>query len=586
MAVRRVFGAAYTAVFLVAFVLFARGHETLLAAAAVPPAPVGLTAKVTGTTVTLSWTPGAGTKSTVTYQLEAGPVSGSSNLPVFPTRKTAETVASAPFGTYWVRVRAQSANGMSAPSNQVQLTVGCGGPPPAPANFVAAVSGATASMSWGAVALATSYTVEVGSAPGAKDVSTLTSATTSVVANAPTGTYYARVRAVSACGTGAASAEQILYVNTAPAVEICGNGIDDDGDGQIDEGCAPPAVEICGNGIDDDGDGQIDEGCATTPHLGHVDAAILGTCPGRSTTATSSTAATATAIAPGIRRRCRSTAAGCTFAHEHGDDPQRMTNAEIAASPVRFGYIGRRMDHEEAHEGFKVFIALPGDVNNEVRVNRVFSRSVFHMGTGGPKRFDMQHHSAEIRLIHPEFGLKAFTQLMMDTGGVGAVCDRAQAAPTKDVVQLQLALRADLVLRDLEHHRHRCGSRVARSTGPSPRRRCSIRSPCATPPIPPRWSTRGTRGSTRRSIPDQRPQRASAAATVRATRSRATGTTPRRPHQLLHRCAWATNCRPRDPNALEQVISSTTASACRPPTTAWCSSRCVATTAACAARSA
>ncbi len=40
-------------------------------------------------------------------------------------------------------------------------------------------------------------------------------------------------------------------------VEICGDGIDNDGDGQIDEGC----VEICGDGIDNDGDGQIDEGC-------------------------------------------------------------------------------------------------------------------------------------------------------------------------------------------------------------------------------------------------------------------------------------------------------------------------------------
>jgi hypothetical protein len=48
----------------------------------------------------------------------------------------------------------------------------------------------------------------------------------------------------------------------SPSPEICGNGKDDDGDGQIDEGCSPVA-EICGNGIDDDGDGQIDEGCST-----------------------------------------------------------------------------------------------------------------------------------------------------------------------------------------------------------------------------------------------------------------------------------------------------------------------------------
>ena len=115
---------------------------------------------------------------------------------------------------------------------------------------------------------------------------------------------------------------------------------------------------------------------------------------------------------------------------------------------MRFGYIGRRHPmpgepngHEEAHEGFKVFIANRGDVNDEGRVNRVYSRSVFHMGTGGPKRFNMPHHSAEIRLVHPEFGLKAFTQLMMNTGGVGAVCDPRGQAPVKDVMQLNSPCR-------------------------------------------------------------------------------------------------------------------------------------------------
>ena len=102
---------------------------------------------------------------------------------------------------------------------------------------------------------------------------------------------------------------------------------------------------------------------------------------------------------------------------------------------------GEPAGHEEAHEGFKVFIALPGEVNDERRVNRVFSRSVFHMGTGGPKRFSMPHHSADIRLIHPDFGLKAFTQLMMDTGGVGAVCDPRTKAPIKDVMQVDSPCR-------------------------------------------------------------------------------------------------------------------------------------------------
>lgn len=53
-----------------------------------------------------------------------------------------------------------------------------------------------------------------------------------------------------------------------PPDEVCGNGIDDDGDGQIDEGCQPPPPppsEVCGDGIDNDKDGQIDEGCPPPP---------------------------------------------------------------------------------------------------------------------------------------------------------------------------------------------------------------------------------------------------------------------------------------------------------------------------------
>lgn len=52
-----------------------------------------------------------------------------------------------------------------------------------------------------------------------------------------------------------------------PPPEICNNNIDDNGNGQVDEGCLVP-VEICGNGIDDDTDGLIDEGCGGSNNNG------------------------------------------------------------------------------------------------------------------------------------------------------------------------------------------------------------------------------------------------------------------------------------------------------------------------------
>ena len=97
----------------------------------------------------------------------------------------------------------------------------------------------------------------------------------------------------TADGTGAECDAE----GAAAIVELCGNGVDDDCDGQIDEGfgvgdactvgtgacaadgvmaCTPdgtgsvcgvepgsPAAELCGNGIDDDCDGQTDEGFTT-----------------------------------------------------------------------------------------------------------------------------------------------------------------------------------------------------------------------------------------------------------------------------------------------------------------------------------
>lgn len=65
----------------------------------------------------------------------------------------------------------------------------------------------------------------------------------------------------------AAHADALTLTIGDPPAEVCGNGIDDDGDRRTDcqdpdcataPGCDPPPVEICDNGIDDDGDVYID----------------------------------------------------------------------------------------------------------------------------------------------------------------------------------------------------------------------------------------------------------------------------------------------------------------------------------------
>ncbi|HZP49300.1 MAG TPA: alkaline phosphatase family protein [Vicinamibacterales bacterium] len=91
----------------------------------VPSSPTGLTATVNGTSLTLSWAaPASGPRPTA-YVLEAGSAPGLSDLGKNSTGSTATTLTatSLPPGTFYARVRAQDSSGVSAPSNEVKVTV-------------------------------------------------------------------------------------------------------------------------------------------------------------------------------------------------------------------------------------------------------------------------------------------------------------------------------------------------------------------------------------------------------------------------------------------------------------------------------
>jgi hypothetical protein len=62
-----------------------------------------------------------------------------------------------------------------------------------------------------------------------------------------------------------------------PPQEICGDNVDNDGDGAVDEAeCLPPSPpqEICGDNVDNDGDGAVDEAECLPPPLPKRSAAI------------------------------------------------------------------------------------------------------------------------------------------------------------------------------------------------------------------------------------------------------------------------------------------------------------------------
>jgi glucose/arabinose dehydrogenase len=179
--------------------------------------PQNLAATVIGQTVTLSWVAPVG-GSIGAYQLEAGSSAGAANLAIATTAATAMTFSNVPAGTYYVRVRGTGPSGPGSPSNEVIVVVGASGGcplPPAPGSFVATITGRTVTLLWTQGGSSpTHFVIEAGSSAGLANLAILTVpiGTSSLTVQAPPGVYYARVRAVSACGTGAPSNEIIVTV--------------------------------------------------------------------------------------------------------------------------------------------------------------------------------------------------------------------------------------------------------------------------------------------------------------------------------------------------------------------------------------
>jgi cellulose 1,4-beta-cellobiosidase len=212
---------------------------------AVPGAPSALTASATGSSVTLSWTapttggmtgtlvesaigspvlishiaPTTGGTPTA-YRIEAGSGPGQANLADFSTGSTATTFSATGVtdGRYYLRVRATNAGGTSPPSNETIMTVGCTAEPAPPTGLTITLNtGGAVAFRWtAATGGPTTYVLEAGSASGLRDlvVSDLGStATTFSAAGVARGTYYLRVRAKNACGTGPVSNEVVLIVS-------------------------------------------------------------------------------------------------------------------------------------------------------------------------------------------------------------------------------------------------------------------------------------------------------------------------------------------------------------------------------------
>jgi hypothetical protein len=178
--------------------------------------PSGFTVTWSGTTATFSWAESSADTAAVDtpthYVLEAGTAPGESNVARLNVGNRTTFTTDVTYGTYYVRVRAVSAEGDSDPSEE--LAVSAPGTPEAPAGLISATESGIVDLRWTATSGAppvSGYIVEAGSAPGMSDLARLTVGNvTRFTATAPPGVYYVRVRAINARGISFPSNEIVI----------------------------------------------------------------------------------------------------------------------------------------------------------------------------------------------------------------------------------------------------------------------------------------------------------------------------------------------------------------------------------------
>lgn len=123
---------------------------------------------------------------------------------------------------------------------------------------------------------------------------------------------------------------------------------------------------------------------------------------------------------------------GCTFNHEHGANP---TESLADNSYPAFGLFGclHEISHmgvargghcTEPHEGFKVFVAPQGFVNDEGRTFNYNSRIVAHFGTSREGRFTQPSHSFQQSMRSNDGTVFAHFSGMFNSGLSGNICQR------------------------------------------------------------------------------------------------------------------------------------------------------------------
>ncbi len=180
-----------------------------------PGAPRQIQMTVTGSTVSLAWSPGA-SPAPLGYIIEAGSAPGLSDIGRFPVGLATQVAANVAPGSYALRVRAIGAAGDGPSSSEWLFTTpATSTAPAAPTGLTGSVAGNVVTLGWTAApGNATTYVVEGGSGPGLSNLGVLATGSldTAIGGAVPPGTYYFRMRAANPAGTIAPSNEIVLVV--------------------------------------------------------------------------------------------------------------------------------------------------------------------------------------------------------------------------------------------------------------------------------------------------------------------------------------------------------------------------------------
>ncbi len=189
-------------------------RQVIVGPCSAPGAPAPLTYTTADNLVTANWGPPASGVAQG-YWLFAGYTPGASDALVMPLGPTTTFSATAPFGSYYVRVAARNSCAVGPPTADVLVTVApCTAPPAAPTDLEVTRSGNIVTISWSAPAggnQPSSYDIIVGSASGGADILQINTGgmATTFSAFAPPGTYFVRVGSRNNCTTVPATSNEV-----------------------------------------------------------------------------------------------------------------------------------------------------------------------------------------------------------------------------------------------------------------------------------------------------------------------------------------------------------------------------------------